>query len=387
MHTAILNRTSRILGGHLWVFSNELAGSPKALPAGGLVELQDKKGTFLGIGYANPHSLISIRILTRQKEEIGPEFFRKRILQALEYRKRFLGERDSYRAIFSEGDYLPGLIVDKFAGCLSVQILTLGMEQLTDAVIGVLDDIFKPETIVLKNDSQARILEGLNIEKKILKGSLDKLPIMNEGGMLLEVNPMAGQKTGFFLDQAENRAAFSSLVSGGTGLDLFSYTGAWSIKLAKKGSFVTAVDSSETAISQSKRNAELNDVSDRCSFVKADAFDFLKALNLERKKYDFIVLDPPAFVKSKAKLNEAVRAYREVNAASMSLLKDAGLLATSSCSYHLEKAMFMEMLRAAAKDAGKKARVVEMRSQAKDHPISLSVPETEYLKCAILEVS
>ena len=386
MEIAILNRTSRILAGHLWVFSNELATSPKRFVPGSLVELTDRKGSFLGIGYVNPHSLISIRILTRQREEIGEAFFKKRIESALDYRRRVLGKRDSFRAVYSESDLLPGLIVDKFGDCLSVQFLTLGMEAQGGMVIKALEEIFNPSTIVLRNDSSIRTLEGLPLEKRLLKGSLERLPLMEEDGITLEVDPLAGQKTGFFHDQAENRAAFAALASVGEGLDLFCYTGAWSLRLARMGVRMKGVDSSDYAIGQARRNAEMNGLGARCDFVKADVFDILKEERDARRRYDFIVLDPPAFVKSKAKIAEAFRAYADINSGCMSLLEPGGLLATSSCSFHVDRSMFLEMLGAAAKNAGRLSRVIEVRGQAKDHPISLAVPETEYLKCVIMQI-
>lgn len=387
MQTVTLNRLSRLLSGHLWVFSNELASSPKGYEPGSIVELVDKKSNFLGIGYINPHSLISVRVLTRKREEINAEFFKTRIKNALAFRKRFMKDTDSFRAVFSESDLLPGLVADKYGDCLSIQFLTLGMEKQAETILNALDEIYSPRLMVLRNDSSIRTLEGLPLEKKIVKGNLDTLPLIKEGDMTLEVDPFTGQKTGFFLDQRENRAALGRLAGAGAGLDLFCYTGPWSIRLALSGVKMTGVDSSDYAINHAKKNAELNGVTDRCEFVNSDVFEFVKQEAAQKKKYDYIVLDPPAFVKSKAKINEALKAYRELNAACMGLLRQGGILATSSCSYHVDKSLFMEMLRVSARDAGKQARVLEMRSQAKDHPISLFVPETEYLKCVILEVS
>ncbi len=386
MEIAVLNRTSRILAGHLWVFSNELATSPKRFVPGSLVELTDRKGNFLGTGYVNPHSLISIRILTRTREEIDEAFFKRRIESALDYRRRVLRSRNSFRAVYSESDLLPGLIVDKFGDCLSVQFLTLGMEAQGDKILKVLEEVFEPRTIVLRNDSSIRTLEGLPLEKKLVKGSLDELPVMEEDGITFEVDPLVGQKTGFFHDQAENRAAFAALSSEGEGLDLFCYTGAWSLSLAKMGVRMKGVDASDYAIGQARRNAEMNGLDARCDFVKADVFDVVKEEKEARRRYDFIVLDPPAFVKSKAKIAEAFRAYSDINAACMSLVEPGGLLATSSCSFHVDRTMFLEMLGAAAKNAGRNCRIIEVRGQAKDHPISLAVPETEYLKCVIMQV-
>lgn len=386
MEVAYLNRTSRILSGHLWVFSNELAASPKKFEPGSVVELRDRKNSFLGIGYINPHSLIAIRILTRKKEEINSDFFRNRILDAIDYRKRFLKDMGSLRVVFSEGDFLPGIIVDKYGDCLSIQILTLGMEKQSDTIIGILDDIFSPSAIVLKNDSSVRLLEGLRQEKKVLKGFLDSLPVIQEDSLLFEIDPMAGQKTGYFLDQRESRIAFSRLVEGGKGLDLFCYSGAWSIHLASRGAHVIGIDDSDQAISFARKNAGINNLSDRCLFEKADVFEFLKKGVLGRDQYDFIVLDPPAFARSKSQIKNAIRGYREINSNAMRMLKKGGLLATSSCSFHIGREIFLDMLRLAAKDTGRQARLIEMRSQSKDHPVLLSMPETEYLKCAFLEV-
>lgn len=386
MEIVRLNRTSRVLAGHLWVFSNEISGSPKGFEPGSLVELRDRKDAFLGIGYINPHSLIAVRILTRQREEIDSHFFKKRVLDALEYRKRFLEETNSFRVVFSEGDFLPGLIVDKYDDCLSVQILTLGLEVRTRSIIDILDEILSPSVIVLRNDSSSRLLEGLKQEKRVAKGTLDKLPVMRESSLLFEIDPLSGQKTGFFLDQKENRIAFARLAGEGRGLDLFCYAGAWSLHLAGKGAEVTGIDESENAIALARRNAEMNGLAERCSFRKADVFAFLRDEISRGGHYDFIVLDPPAFVKSRARVKEALKAYRVINAHAMGLLKKGGILATSSCSYHIDKEMFVEMLRSAARDAGRQVRLIEMRSQGKDHPVLLSMPETEYLKCAFLEV-
>jgi 23S rRNA (cytosine1962-C5)-methyltransferase len=386
MEIVYLNRTSRLLGGHLWVFSNELSASPKGIEPGAVVELRDRKDEFMGIGYLNPHSLIAVRILTRQREPIDEGFFRKRILDALRYRKRFVNGQSSFRVLFSEGDFLPGLIVDKYDKCLSVQVLTAGMEKLYPTVIPILEEMFSPSVIVLKNDSRSRILEGLRQEKRVLKGSLEEPPVIREGSLSFGIDPLSGQKTGFFLDQKENRSAFAELAGEGEGLDLFCYSGAWSVHLARRGVRMTGVDESISAIAQARKNAELNNLSGSCDFVKADVFDFLRSRAEREGQYDIVVADPPAFVKSAGKIKEAVKAYREINSNAMRLLKRGGLLATSSCSYHLSRELFVQMLRASAKDAGRQIRLIEMRSQARDHPVLFSMPETEYLKCAFLEV-
>ena len=386
MQKVILKRTSRLLAGHLWIFSNEMATSPKNYEPGSLVEVYDNKNAFLGIGYINPHSLIAIRLLTRAKEDINQEFFRRKIIDAVNYRKRFLTDMDSCRLIFSEGDFLPGLIVDKYGDCLVVQLTTLGMDSLKDSILAVLEDLFSPAVIVLRNDSNSRTLEGLPLEKMIVKGTLDVLPVVKDGDISIEVNPMAGQKTGFFLDQRENRIALKKYINCGVGLDLFCYSGAWGLQLAGNGANVTFVDDSEAAVSIAGHNAGLNGLASRCEFIKDNVFDFLKTKNAEGGLYDFIVLDPPAFVKSRAKIKEAARAYRDLNSRAMRLIRKGGFLATSSCSYHIDRLFFLEILRDAARDAGRDIRLVEYRSQGRDHPVLLSVPETEYLKCAFLEL-
>ena len=390
MQKVILKRTSRLLAGHLWIFSNEMATSPKGYGPGSLVEVYDNKNTFLGIGYINPHSLIAIRLLTREREDITPDFFRRKIGDAVNYRKRFLPDTSSCRLVFSEGDFLPGLIVDKYEDCLVVQLTTLGMDSLRDMILTVLEEMFSPAIIVLRNDSNSRTLEGLPLEKTIVKGALDTLPVIKDGEVSIEVNPMSGQKTGFFLDQRENRIALKQYIKGGNGLDLFCYSGAWGLHLAGNGANVTFVDDSEAAVSIARRNAglnaEMNGLESRCEFIKDNVFDFLKRISAEGGLYDFIVLDPPAFVKSRAKIKEAARAYRDLNSRAMGLIKKGGLLATSSCSYHIDRAVFLEILREAARDAGRDVRLLEYRSQGRDHPVLLTVPETEYLKCAFLEL-
>jgi 23S rRNA (cytosine1962-C5)-methyltransferase len=384
MDKIIVRRPGRVIAGHNWIFSNELSQSPKRFSPGSLVEVRDMKDGFIGIGYVNPASLIAVRLLTRENERIDAAFFRKRILAALAHRENLGLRGDSFRVIFSEGDFLPGLIADKFSDCLVLQFLTFGMEALRETVIPLLDEILSPSVIVLRNDSRSRELEGLPLCKEVIKGSLDKLPVIHEGEVSFEIDPIGGQKTGFFLDQRENRLAFAELLHGGEGLDLFCYCGAWGLQAAKKGAAVRFVDDSETALSRVRSNAAGNGCEDRLSYLKADVFAFLKDELNAGRRYDFIVLDPPAFAKSRLKIKEALRGYREINSLAMRLLKEGGLLATSSCSYHVDRQAFPDMLRDAARDAGRQARFIEYRSQGRDHPVLLSMPETEYLKCAFL---
>jgi 23S rRNA (cytosine1962-C5)-methyltransferase len=382
-----LTRTKRLHSGHLWVFSNELRESLGNYAPGSLVEVYDMHDGFIGIGYINPNSLIAVRLLTREKTGIDKEFVRQRINAAIILRKRLINEREAYRIIYSEGDYLPGLIADIYGTCVVLQFLTYGMEAMKDMIIELFDEIMNPGIIVLRNESRVRTLEGLPRYKEIVKGSLENLPVIREDGLLFEVDPYEGQKTGFFLDQRDNRVSLKRYIRAGKGLDLFSYIGAWSMHLASAGAEITCVDSSERAIAQARRNADLNQLHSRVDYVVEDVFAFLeKELQKGERRYDFIVLDPPAFVKSAGKLKEAVKAYREINEMSMRLIKPGGILASSSCSYHLSRDLFVEALNAAAKHARRSLRLIGLRSQAPDHPILLSMPETEYLKCAFLLV-
>ncbi|MEJ2684878.1 MAG: class I SAM-dependent rRNA methyltransferase [Candidatus Sulfobium sp.] len=382
-----VKRTKRLFAGHLWIFSNELLESPGGYAAGSLVGVYDMKDHFLGTGYINPKSLIAVRLLTREDVEVNRDFFMKRITAALEMRERLSAANDSGRLVFSEGDYLPGLVADRYGNCLVLQFLTAGMEGFKDEIISIFEEVLNVEVIIIRNDSRSRTLEGLPLYKEIAKGLPVPLPVMSEDGILFEVDAYEGQKTGFFLDQRENRSAFAHLIKGGKGLDLFCYTGGWSLRLAAAGAVVTGVDESERAVRQAGRNAELNGLWDRASFVREDVFSFLRDELAEGAgRYDFIVLDPPAFVKSSSKVKEAVKAYRRLNELCMRLLRPAGLLATSSCSYHLGREMFLDMLRAAGKEAERSLRMIALRSQGADHPVLLSMPETEYLKCAFLVV-
>jgi len=379
-----LKRTKRINAGHLWIFSNEIAENLKQFTPGAAVEVLDHQENHIGAGYINPNSLIAVRILTRDKSPLDRDFFRGRLVRAFDFRRRILGERTACRLVYSEGDYLPGLIVDRYGPCIVVQLLTAGMETRKELILSLVDELLMPETIVVRNDSRSRLLEGLPRYKELHKGNLDTLPVIYEEGVRFVVDPLEGQKTGFFLDQHENRTAFSKMIRGGRGVDLFCHTGSWSLTLAAAGATVTGVDSSERAVLQARENAAINGLQERAKFIVSDVFDFLK--EAEKESQDFIVCDPPAFVKSAAKLREATRAYTDLNAACMRLLKAGGLLATSSCSYHLQKDMFIDMLLAAAKQAGKSVRMLALRSQAMDHPVLLAMPETEYLKCAFLVV-
>lgn len=382
-----LKRTKRLHSGHLWIFSNEIREGLKQYSPGSIVEVYDMHEEFIGIGYINPNSLIAVRLLTREKKDIDRDFLRQRMSDAIGLRQRLLGERDACRVIYSEGDYLPGLIADRYGNCLVLQFLTYGMEAMKDVITGLLEELLKPEVIIIRNESRVRTLEGLSLYKEIVKGSIETLPVIREDGLLFEIDTYEGQKTGFFLDQRDSRICLKNYIKAGKGLDLFSYNGAWSMHLASAGAEITCVDSSDRAIAHGRKNAALNNLSSRIDFAVEDVFAFLdRVIRKGERNYDFIVLDPPAFVKSASKLKEAVKAYREINEMSMRLIKPGGILASSSCSYHMNKDLFTDTLNSAARNAGRSLRLIELRSQAPDHPVLLSMPETEYLKCAFLVV-
>jgi 23S rRNA (cytosine1962-C5)-methyltransferase len=381
-----LKKIKRLLSGHLWVFSNEVASTLSRYEPGEIVNIIDRRGNFLAIGYINPHSLITIRVLSKKKVDINRRFLKERISDAINYRKAILGDISSCRLVFGEADLLPGVIIDKYNDILVVQLLTAGAERLKEMILDVLEELMIPSAIVVRNDTPFRSLEGLIEERYIARGDVKEYPVIKEGDIRILVDIMEGQKTGFFLDQRENRIAFSSLIKGGKGLDLFSYSGAWALHIAKRGGHVIAVDSSSRAVEMINKNAAMNNLSDRIECLCADVFDFLDAERSSRNQYDFIVLDPPAFVKSKTALKKAISGYKAINANAVALLKRGGLLATSSCSHHLSQEAFLDIIQYAAKVNQRYLRIIELRSQGRDHPVLATMPETKYLKCAFIQV-
>ena len=374
----------RILRGHPWVFSNEIEKLPAGLSPGELVDVVDHANRFVGRGYINPRTLICVRILTRKQEEIDEAFFRKKISAARSLRETF-GFGDSFRAVFGEGDDLPGLIVDKYADTLVVQSSTAGIDNQIEAILSALRDVYSPRAIVLRNDTASREVEGLSQEKRVAFGSLAGPVVIEESGISYSIDVLEGQKTGFFFDQRENRQALKDLVRGRRTLDCFCYVGAWSLNAARFGaSEVTGLDSSQKAVDLATANAASNGLNAR--FTNVDVFDELRKLEKQRERFGCIVLDPPAFVKSRAKVREGLKGYKEINLRAMKLLEPGGALVTCSCSHHVDQDLFKEMLIDAAYSAGRRARLLEMRSQARDHPVLLAARETQYLKCAILVV-
>ena len=381
------NEEKRILNGHPWVFSNEIENFSSQIEPGIIVDIEDYKGRFIGRGYFNPRSLISVRILTREKEEIDTAFFKKKIQAAYEHRKEIFPSEKAYRIVYSEGDFLPGLIADKYENVIVIQSLTAGIEKQLDNICNILIEEFKPEAIVARNDAGIRELEGLQLETKILYGKLPDELVIERNGLKFKVDILSGQKTGFFFDQCENYLRLADIVKGKDVLDCFCYIGGWSLHAARYGAkSVIGIDSSEKAVSTAKENALLNGLADKCNFEIADVFERLRGLNKEGKKFDVIILDPPAFAKSRAKIASAIKGYKEINLQAMQLLRPGGYLITCSCSYNVSREQFLDMLINAAVDIKKDAKLIEFRAQARDHPILLAVKETAYLKCAILQM-
>ncbi|MDK2799860.1 MAG: rRNA (cytosine1962-C5)-methyltransferase [Clostridiales bacterium] len=377
----------RIEKGHPWVYKNEVDTIEGEYAAGDIVAIYNHKSKFIGKGYINPNSLILIRIMTRDKsEEIDEDFFRRRITRAWKYRARLVDTK-SCRVIYGEADELPGLIVDKFNEYLSIQTLTYGIEQYKDIIVKILDEVIKPEGIYERNDSAVRELEGLKQRKGFLKGNFEPYTVIDENGIKMYVDIENGQKTGYFLDQRENRLAIKDIVKDGTVLDCFCHTGSFALHAAYFGAKqVTAVDISEHAINTAKKNAALNSLEDKVDFVCGNAFDLLREYQESGKQYDVVILDPPAFTKSAKKIKSAYRGYKEINLRGLKLVKPGGFLVTASCSHYMYPEIFREMLKEAALDAKKTIREVEYRTQAKDHPYLWHYDESLYLKFFILNV-
>ncbi|MDF2699458.1 MAG: SAM-dependent methyltransferase [Haloplasmataceae bacterium] len=377
----------RVENGHPWVYKNEVETIDGDYLPGDIVEVYNHKQRFLGKGYINPNSLILVRIMTReQNEEINEEFFRRRIERAYNYRKKVV-DTSSCRVIFGEADELPGLIVDKFNEYLSIQTLTLGIDQYKELIVKLLVEIVKPKGIYERNDNSVRLLEGLEEHKGYLYGNFDTVTIINENEIKMYVDIDGGQKTGSFLDQRENHAAIKSLVKDASVLDCFTHTGGFALHAAFYGAkHVTAVDISEHALELAKKNAELNKLESKIDLVCANAFDLLKEYTDTHRQFDVVILDPPAFTKSAKKIESAYRGYKEINLRGMKLVKPGGFLITASCSHYMTKELFKEMLEESAKDAKKTIREVEIRFQAKDHPILWGYDESLYLKLFILQV-
>lgn len=376
----------RLSSGHLWIFNNEIKAIDGPYSNGDIIAVADNGGKFLVKGYINDNSKIIIRLLSFKDEPIDASFFRKRIEDALKHRLS-LGRRmdDSFRVVFSEGDLLPGLIVDKYENTLSIQILTLGMEKWKGSVVDILKDIFKPKTIIERSDAETRKKEGLQPRKGFLWGEENGTIAITLDGLKFEIDLLEGHKTGFYLDQQENRRIIEPYVQGKRVLDCFAYTGAFALYAAKYGAKeVVALEDSGKVFETLNKNIRLNGFEDIIRAEKGDAFDRLREKYKKGERFDCVMLDPPSFVKGKEAMAGAWRGYKDINILGLKLLNENGYLITSSCSQNISPPLFLNILNDAATDAGCMLQLVENRLQSRDHPILLSMPETLYLKFAAL---
>jgi 23S rRNA (cytosine1962-C5)-methyltransferase len=373
----------RALSGHLWIYRSDIASS-EGVPGGTVVDVVDEKRRFVGKALYSDKSEIAVRLLTTANERIDQDWWRRRIRAAIERRAGIAPDATAYRVIYSEGDLMPSLIVDRYDDVLVMQTLSQGTEALKPLLTELLVEEFHPTGIVERNDVKVRLLEGLELSTGLLYGSVpDKLRISQHGIDFL-IEPLGGQKTGSFLDQRENRLAARALAFG-RGLDCFTFNGAFALHLAEKCDSVLGLDISADAITSARRNAELNNAAN-VDFQEANVFDALRELESAGEKFDTIVLDPPAFAKNRASVRAAVRGYKEINLRAMKLLNPGGVLITCTCSYHMQEQMFLDMIADAAVDAKRRIQLVEKRMQSSDHPVLVNVPETYYLKCVIARV-
>lgn len=378
----------RVANGHPWIFANEVEKVEGGTSGGETVEVYNHDKKFVGKGYINPKSQILVRLLTRQKsEEINDAFFISKIRECWDYRKK-LGYIENCRLVFGEADGLPQLIIDKFNDYFVIQTLALGIDKWKPAIVGALNRVFDPKGIYERNDVPVRELEGLPQQKGFLSAPFDTKIIIEENGLKFHVDIENGQKTGYFLDQRDNRRAIQHIVKDADVLGAFTYTGTFEIHAAHYGArSVLGLDISENAVQQANRNAALNGLDTICRFETANAFDVLKQWSKEERKYDVVMLDPPAFTKSRETIQKAITGYKEINLRGMKLVKPGGFLVTSSCTNLVGPELFLQIIDMAAKDARRKIRQVTFQAQASDHPIIWGMENTQYLKFLIIQVN
>ena len=372
--------------GHPWIYNNEIDRIAGTVAPGDIVEVYYFDGQLAGRGYINPGSQIMIRILTRKRDNIDAAFFHQKISEAWAYRQQ-LGYTENCRLVFGEADGLPALIIDKFNDYFVLQTLSLGIEQWKTAIVDAINAIFKPKGIYERNDVPVRELEGLEQKKDFLSDPFPTEIIIQENGLQFYVDIEHGQKTGYFLDQQDNRRAIQHIVKGADVLGAFTYTGTFEIHAAHYGAkSVLGIDISENAVAQANRNAALNKLDHIVKFEAMNAFDVLKNWGKEGRKYDVVMLDPPAFTKNRSSIEKAVTGYKEINLRGMKMINNGGFLVTSSCTNLVSPELFLDTIFMAAKDAKKRIRQVTYQSQSSDHPIIWGMENTHYLKFLIVEV-
>lgn len=373
----------RLRSGHLWVYRSDVRNTGNA-EGGSVVRIRDPHGNFIGLALFSSTSEISVRLLTQTDVSIDSKWWRKRILQAAERRKAISKESNAYRLAYSEGDLLPSLIIDRYDNVFVLQTLSQGTDAIKAKLVELLVEEYGPRAIVERNDVRVRELEGLELRAGSLYGDSPEEIEVIQHGIRFIVAPLAGQKTGSFLDQRENQLA-ARLVASGRALDCFTFTGGFALHLASVCESVLGIDVSIDAVKAAQRNAMLNGITN-VKFREANVFDALREFETAGERFDTIVLDPPAFAKNRASIRAAMRGYKEINLRALKLLNPGGVLITCTCSYHISESTFLELIAAAANDAHRRLQVVEKRMQSSDHPVLLTVPETYYLKCVIVRV-
>jgi len=371
----------RVRSGHPWIFRSDVVAIGQA-PPGATVRVLDPRGQFLGQAHYSAASQIALRMLSRSAARID---IGARIAAAQTFREKVVTDSTAYRLVHAEADFLPALIVDRYGDSFTIQALDQGMEHSTPEIVAALTSQFSPSAVVARNDAAVRSLEALPRETKILAGELDGPITIRMNGFQMEADLLTGQKTGVFLDQRENYLAAARYATG-KALDCFTSTGGFALHLSRTCEQVEAIDSSAAALATAERNAAVNGISN-VTFREADVFDVLSSYSSARRNFDVIVLDPPAFARSRTQINGALRGYKDINLRALRLLAPGGILVTCSCSHHVSEAMLLEIVAEASLDSGRTLRVLERRTQAQDHPILLTVPETLYLKCLILQVA
>lgn len=394
---AITSRgAKRIRNGHLWVYRSDIA-SVETVAAGAIAGVVDQARNFVGQAFFSDRSEIALRFLTTQPETIDREWWRARLKACVQRRAPVASESNAYRMVYSEGDLLPSVIVDRYAEMLVVQTLSQGSDRLIAMLAELLAEEHQPRLIVERNDARVRQLEGLESRTGVIwsapaesrsrdgDGAMDEARIeINQHGVRFLVSPLGSQKTGAFLDQRENYLA-AARVARGRALDCFTFNGGFALHIARRCDHVLGLDISEAAVTGARRNAELNQAAN-VEFRTANVFDALREFETAGEKFDTIILDPPAFAKNRASIKSAARGYKEINLRALKLLNPGGVLVTCTCSYHMQQEMFLELIAAAGLDARRRLQVVEVRGQSSDHPVLLGVPETHYLKCVIARV-
>ncbi len=373
-----------MLSGHPWIYRTDVLDAA-GVAVGAVVRVADHRKRYLGQALYSSQSQIALRLLTHETRPFDAAFLEERIAAAAAYRKEVAPDAEAFRLVAAEGDRLPSLVVDCYQDCFVVQTLSQGMEQFKDAVVQILARLFQARCVVERNDAAVRKLEGLPEMVGVLSGSAPESIIIRENGLQFQVDLLRGQKTGAFLDQRENRAAAREYARG-RALDCFCYTGGFALTLAANCSNVLGVDSSADALVLARRNQELNGITN-VAWQEANAFDFLRDCEQRGEQFQTIVLDPPAFARQRASQDAALRGYKELNLRALKMLGPGGYLITCSCSFHVSEADLLQVTASAALDAHRSVTVVERRTQSRDHPILLTVPETHYLKCLILRVA